>query len=63
MVRLSYAIHRWRLELSAVETYTILTLIAVGTVPGFYVGRWYAETFRARFEMRRTWANRDLYRQ
>jgi hypothetical protein len=46
-----------------VDIYTILTLIAVGTVPGFYVGRWYAETFRAKFDMKRIWKNRDLYRR
>lgn len=56
-------VHRRRLEVSAVDTYTILTFIALGTVPGFYVGRWYAETFRARFDMRRTWDNRDQYRR
>ena len=51
------------LEVPAVETYTILGLMAIGFIPGFYLGRWYAETFRAMFDRRRIWENRDLYRR
>jgi hypothetical protein len=38
------------LDVTAVDTYTILALMAVGVVPGFYIGRWYAEAFRAKYD-------------
>lgn len=38
-------------------------LLALGAVPGFFLGRWTAETRRARFDMGNVWTNRNRYRQ
>jgi hypothetical protein len=38
-------------------------LVAVGTIPGFYVGRWTAESGRARFDQKRVWDTRQNYRR
>ncbi len=35
----------------------------VGLFLGFFIGRWYAETFAARFDMRRRWESRQNYRK
>ena len=40
----------------------ILLLIGVGVFLGFFVGRWAAESTRARTDMRNTWRNRKNYR-
>lgn len=37
-------------------------LVALGTIPGFYVGRWTAETGRARADMGKAWNGRKNYR-
>lgn len=37
-------------------------LIGIGTIPGFYFGRWTAETGRARHDMDKTWNGRKNYR-
>lgn len=34
----------------------------VGAFVGFYVGRWWAEVFGARFNMSKTWQGRRNYR-
>ncbi len=38
------------------------TLI-VGLFVGFFGGRWYAETFAARYDMRQRWERRKKYRE
>lgn len=42
---------------------TLLVVFGAGTVPGFFVGRQWAEIFNARFQMKRTWENRRAYRE
>lgn len=42
---------------------TLLVVFGAGTVPGYLVGQWKAETFRAKFDMKRTWENRRAYRE
>jgi hypothetical protein len=37
--------------------------MAIGTIPGFYVGRWTAEVGRARHDMNKTWHGRAKYRE
>ena len=39
-----------------------LVLILIGTIPGYFVGRWRAEVGRARADARRAWAGRASYR-
>jgi hypothetical protein len=36
---------------------------ALWALPGFLVGRWYAETFRAKADMERVWNGRKNYRE
>jgi hypothetical protein len=43
-------------------TFTDWLLMAIGTIPGFYVGRWTAESRRAHHDMDRTWNGRKNYR-
>lgn len=45
------------------DTSALTGLLLIGMVPGFYLGRWYAETFRAKVEMKRAWAGRGGYRR
>lgn len=40
---------------------TYWLLMAIGSIPGFYVGRWTAETGRARHDMDKTWNGRKNY--
>ncbi|RZT87119.1 hypothetical protein EV383_4027 [Pseudonocardia sediminis] len=37
-------------------------MLAVGVFLGWYIGRWRAETRRARADMRTVWNNRSKYR-
>ncbi len=41
----------------------ILVWAGIGSVGGFYVGRWWAEVARAKFDMKRVWDGRQSYRQ
>lgn len=36
---------------------------ALWLVPGFLLGRWHAETFRAKADMERVWNGRRNYRE
>lgn len=45
------------------EISVLMGLLLLGMVPGFYLGRWHAETFRAKTEMQRAWAGRRGYRR
>jgi hypothetical protein len=45
------------------STFTLLVAMCFGSVPGYLVGQWKAETFRAKFDMKRTWENRRAYRE
>jgi hypothetical protein len=36
--------------------------LGIGGVGGFFVGRWWGETTRARYDMDRVWAARRNYR-
>lgn len=38
-------------------------LLALGAIPGFWLGRRSAENRRARFDMNNTWNGRAKYRQ
>lgn len=38
-------------------------LLATGGLVGFWLGRWWAEAGRARFDMRRAWTGRKTYRK
>jgi hypothetical protein len=38
-------------------------LMAVGSIPGFFVGRRTAEFGRARYDQKRVWAQRQNYRR
>lgn len=40
----------------------IWTLLSVGAVFGWFIGRWRAENKRARHDMNKTWNNRKDYR-
>jgi hypothetical protein len=39
------------------------TLLIVGVIIGWYIGRWRAENRRARFDMNNTWNSRQNYRK
>ena len=43
-------------------TGTMWVVLVVGVLIGMYLGRWWAEIRRARFDMDRTWASRKTYR-
>jgi hypothetical protein len=43
-------------------TNAMWVILAIGIVIGFSVGRWWAETRRARFDMDRVWESRKNYR-
>jgi len=47
---------------AVVDTATWVLLI-IGMIPGFYLGRWRAESRRAHFDQDRVWASKDLYRR
>lgn len=40
-----------------------IVLLVLGAVPGFFVGRWSAESRRARSDMSKTWKGRSNYRR
>ena len=40
----------------------MVVILAVGMLLGFWVGRWWGETRRARYDMKRTWDGRKGYR-
>jgi hypothetical protein len=42
---------------------TLWVVLALGLFVGFLIGRWSAETFRARSDMSRVWEGRKGYRQ
>ncbi|MGH3774860.1 MAG: hypothetical protein ACRDRR_03840 [Pseudonocardiaceae bacterium] len=50
------------LRVMAVGSEVLLILLIVAFV-GFIGGRWWAETFRAGYDMRRTWKARKNYRK
>lgn len=41
---------------------TILIVLALGAAGGFPLGRWSAESSRARHDMSKVWDNRTAYR-
>jgi hypothetical protein len=43
-------------------TEVLWVMLGLGGLLGFFVGRWSAETRRARFDMDRTWQGRKGYR-
>lgn len=43
-------------------TNSMWVILVVGIVIGFFVGRWWAEFRRARFDMDRVWGSRKNYR-
>jgi hypothetical protein len=43
-------------------TSTLWIMLAIGTVPGYYFGRWTAENGRARFDQEKVWDSRHKYR-
>jgi hypothetical protein len=45
-----------------VDTATWVLLI-IGMIPGFYLGRWRAESRRAHFDQDRVWASQEAYRK
>jgi hypothetical protein len=44
-------------------TTTLWLMLALGGFLGFFVGRWSAETHRARSDMSRVWQGRKGYRR
>lgn len=40
----------------------LIMALLTGAVPGFLVGRWWAEVFRAKADMRKVWSHRGAYR-
>jgi preprotein translocase subunit Sec63 len=43
-------------------TNAMWVILVVGIVIGYFVGRWWAEVRRARFDMDRVWGSRKNYR-
>ena len=41
----------------------VIGLLIAGAACGFPIGRWWAEVARAKYDMQRTWENRDHYRR
>lgn len=41
----------------------VLLFVGIGTIPGFWVGRWSAETRRAHYDMDNVWNGRRRYRE
>lgn len=49
-------------DLINVVLFVVFNFGALWAVPGFLVGRWYAETWRAKADMERVWNGRKHYR-
>jgi hypothetical protein len=47
----------------AVTTETVLTILVLGGVGGWFVGRSWAEDARSRFEQKKNWNARQDYRK
>lgn len=50
-------------DLINVVLFVVFNFGALWVVPGFLVGRWYAETFAAKHDMERRWNGRKNYRE
>ncbi len=44
-------------------TEMVFVVLAIGAILGFYIGRWWTERQRGRFEMQQAWERRNLYRE
>jgi hypothetical protein len=44
------------------NTTDLVLALLVGTIPGFYVGRWWSELGRGQHDARRAWDGRRKYR-
>ncbi len=44
-------------------TEALLTILALGGVGGWFVGRWWAEDTRAQYDQRLIWERRHNYRK